>query len=89
MLSQGPLQRRSETCSRPALDHNRYFWLSIATFAPTAVFTTPQPSAWALLVSYRTLAARQRAKTARIGALIALSCRNKATRCHIDAFAVD
>ena len=37
MLSQGPLQRRSETCSRPALDHNRYFWLSLATFSAYAL----------------------------------------------------
>ena len=46
MLCQGPLQRRSVTCSRAALGHNRYFCLSSATFSKhAAVCTTPQPSA--------------------------------------------
>ncbi len=45
MLCQGPLQRRSVTCSRAALGHNRYFCLSSATFSKHAVCTTPQPSA--------------------------------------------
>ena len=34
MRCQGPLRRRSVTCSRAALDHNRYFCLSCATLAP-------------------------------------------------------
>ena len=37
MRCQGPLRRRSVTCSRAALGHNRYFWLSRATFSAYAL----------------------------------------------------
>ena len=37
MLCQGSLRRRSETCSRAPLAHNRYFWLSRATFSAYAL----------------------------------------------------
>ena len=37
MLCQGPPRRRSETCSRAALGHSRYFWLFSATFSAYAL----------------------------------------------------
>jgi len=72
---QGPL--RSLTCSRASLAHNRYFWLSCATFSAYAR-KTAAVVALGLLVSYRTLAAAA-AKNGRISAAIALlPCNTRA-----------
>jgi hypothetical protein len=88
VLCQGPLRRHSVTCSRAPLAHNRYFCLSRATFKQLRRVSHVRGRARFASV-LQNASQLQRIKTARIGALIALSCRNKATRCHIDAFAVD
>ena len=61
MLCQGALQRRSVTCSRAALGHNRYFCLSRSTFSKHAA-ARRRSQALGLLVPYRTLAKLQRQK---------------------------